>query len=67
MKALAALNKTERHTLTPLRIRETARQFALDAVAKQKASFESWNVLGDWSGAYKTLGTSFRIIEREQR
>ena len=64
LKALTALGKRNRQDLTPLRIREVARQFALEAVDKQKESFRSWNILGDWENAYKTLGTLLFFNQR---
>lgn len=35
--------------VTPIQIRQKARKFAMDAINKQKKSFESWGVVGSWS------------------
>jgi isoleucyl-tRNA synthetase len=56
LKALAALGKAERKALDAPAIRSKARSFALEAVARQKADFQKWQILGDWDNAYKTLG-----------
>lgn len=52
---LKALRDTK--NLTPMQIRQKARKFAEEAVAKQKKSFESWGVVGSWNEQSQTYRT----------
>jgi isoleucyl-tRNA synthetase len=42
---------------SPLKIREKAKKFAMEAIKKQKASFESWGVTGSWNDQNHTYRT----------
>ena len=53
LKALAASPSPS--SLSPLDVRRTARAFALAAIAEQKAEFERWGLLTDWTESYRTL------------
>ena len=44
-----------RDQMTPMQIRERARECALEAVEQQKKQFRSWSILGDWDNSYLTL------------
>ncbi|XP_050068503.1 isoleucine--tRNA ligase, mitochondrial [Anopheles maculipalpis] len=67
LKALEAFNR-KKHKVpgesikTEHEIRTTARQFALETIAKQKAGFEYWGVTGAWNedrGYYRSLDASY--------
>ncbi|XP_065359471.1 isoleucine--tRNA ligase, mitochondrial [Calliphora vicina] len=45
LKALASTDTSEK---TPNNIRSKSRQFALDAIDRQRAEFRSWGILSDW-------------------
>ena len=53
---IKALQKTNNKERDPVAIRAIAREFALEAVAKQKVSFRDWAILGAWDESYLTLG-----------
>ncbi|XP_029729776.2 isoleucine--tRNA ligase, mitochondrial [Aedes albopictus] len=68
LKALEAYGKKERkkggpqQPLNPLKVRELARKFALDTIAKQRTEFEQWGVTADWSSEnswYRTLDVGY--------
>uniref|UniRef100_A0A182XVI5 isoleucine--tRNA ligase n=1 Tax=Anopheles stephensi TaxID=30069 RepID=A0A182XVI5_ANOST len=68
LKALEAFNRRKHHapgkTLqTAPEIRNTARRFALETIAKQKSGFEYWGVTGAWNdddqGYYRSLDPSY--------
>ncbi|KAI9592577.1 tRNA synthetases class I-domain-containing protein [Syncephalis fuscata] len=50
-----ALATVDRNKMTPMQIREQARNCALEAVEQQKKQFRSWSILGDWDHSYMTL------------
>ncbi|XP_070502687.1 isoleucine--tRNA ligase, mitochondrial [Chironomus tepperi] len=57
---LKALGNTK--NVSPIQIRQKAKKFALEAVQKQKKSFESWGVTGSWndqSQTYRTFDKSY--------
>lgn len=43
--------------LSPIQIRQKARKFAMEAIQKQKKSFESWGVVGSWNDESQTYRT----------
>lgn len=58
-KALQA-KKTKDSQSDPVHTRQIARNFALETVEKQKASFESWGVMADWNEqCYLTLNKDY--------
>uniref|UniRef100_A0A182LWM1 isoleucine--tRNA ligase n=1 Tax=Anopheles culicifacies TaxID=139723 RepID=A0A182LWM1_9DIPT len=67
LKALEAFNRKKHKSQpeshkTAHEIRQTARSFALQTIAKQKQGFESWGVTGDWNidhGYYRSLDPSY--------
>lgn len=60
---LKALEHTEQRTFyeSPLRIREEARKYALETIKRQKESFKSYGIMGDWEKSYQTLDVSYVI------
>ncbi|XP_052888770.1 isoleucine--tRNA ligase, mitochondrial [Anopheles moucheti] len=67
LKAMEAFNRKKRKVAgeghkTAYEIRNTARKFALETIAKQKNGFESWGVTGAWNvdhGYYRSLDPSY--------
>ncbi|XP_049879841.1 isoleucine--tRNA ligase, mitochondrial [Pectinophora gossypiella] len=61
LKALQKAKKSSKCDISyPVEIRNIARKFALETVAKQKAAFESWGVMADWERqSYLTLDKSY--------
>jgi isoleucyl-tRNA synthetase len=62
LKALQKAKKSKKtNTITdPVRVREIARDFALETVQKQKEAFKSWGVMADWENqCYLTLNKSY--------
>ncbi|KAF9159983.1 hypothetical protein DFQ26_005992 [Actinomortierella ambigua] len=45
--------------LTPTEVRETARKFALEAIANQKKDFLSYGIMGDFDNGYQTLDKDY--------
>lgn len=45
--------------MSPLEIRQKAKQVALTAVAAQMRDFRTWAIVGDWENAYRTLDPAF--------
>lgn len=52
LKALGELNTSH---LSPLQIRQKAREFAESAIASQRAAFQRWGVMADWEKCYYTF------------
>ncbi|XP_055551514.1 isoleucine--tRNA ligase, mitochondrial [Wyeomyia smithii] len=68
LKALDAYGKSRtkekspKEQLDPLKIRQLARNFALETIAKQRTEFEQWGVTADWqdeSSCYRTLDPGY--------
>lgn len=62
LKAVQTDSDGKRETSPPI-IRSRAKQFALNTVDDQKASFKSWGVCGDWNHPYLSLSNDY--IKRE--
>ncbi|KAK3538006.1 hypothetical protein QTP70_027327 [Hemibagrus guttatus] len=60
LKALGELNTTH---LTPLQIRQKAREFAESAIASQRAAFQRWGVMADWEKGYYTFTGSYEAVQ----
>uniref|UniRef100_A0A4W6C8B9 isoleucine--tRNA ligase n=1 Tax=Lates calcarifer TaxID=8187 RepID=A0A4W6C8B9_LATCA len=52
---LKALGELGTSGLSPLQIRQKAREFAEGAIARQKAAFQRWGVMADWDQCYYTF------------
>ncbi|MBD2082195.1 isoleucine--tRNA ligase [Leptolyngbya sp. FACHB-17] len=63
LKVLQTLKPEERRQLTPLTLRQKARDFALDTVAQQSASFKRYGVWGDWEHPYLTLKPEYEAAQ----
>ncbi|KAF5277479.1 hypothetical protein FQR65_LT03816 [Abscondita terminalis] len=45
--------------LTPVEVRNKARNFATNTVNLQKSAFQSWGVIGDWNSPYLTYDNEY--------
>ncbi len=55
LKVLQKLKSSVRRELTPLSLRQKAKEFALETVSKQSEGFQRYGVWGDWEHPYMTL------------
>ncbi|KAL4624090.1 isoleucine-tRNA ligase, mitochondrial [Arapaima gigas] len=56
LKALGDLGTKD---LTPLQIRQKAREFAEGAITRQRAAFQRWGVMADWDKCYYTFNGQY--------
>ena len=63
LKVLQNMKAGEREQLTPLTLRHKARDFALQTVEQQKASFKRYGVWGDWENPYLTLKPEYEAAQ----
>ncbi|KAK7904495.1 hypothetical protein WMY93_017102 [Mugilogobius chulae] len=60
---LKALGELGTSGLTPLQIRQKAREFAQKAITRQKAAFQRWGVMADWDQCYFTYDGSYEAAQ----
>lgn len=63
LKVLQTLKSKERQALTPLTLRQKAREFALKTVDEQRESFKRYGVWGDWDNPYLTLTPDYEAAQ----
>lgn len=63
LKVLQTLTPSERQGLTPLALRQRAKEFALKTVVEQKRSFQRYGVWGDWEQPYLTLTPEYEAAQ----
>jgi isoleucyl-tRNA synthetase len=63
LKVLQNMKSAERQNLTPLQLRQKAKQFALDTVKEQSASFQRYGVWGDFAHPYLTLQPEYEAAQ----
>ncbi|WP_246605493.1 isoleucine--tRNA ligase [Sphaerospermopsis torques-reginae] len=63
LKVLQNMKQAERQNLTPLQLRQKAKQFAIDAVNDQHNSFKRYGVWGDWDNPYLTLKPEYEAAQ----
>ncbi len=63
LKVLQGMKSEERRELTPLKLRQKAKEYALKAVDEQRASFKSYGVWGDWEHPYLTLQPEYEAAQ----
>ncbi|KPJ08098.1 Isoleucyl-tRNA synthetase [Papilio machaon] len=59
LKALQKAKKSSKNISSPVHIRQIARDFALETVAKQKMAFQSWGIMANWDTCYLTLNKNY--------
>lgn len=60
LKALGDLGTNE---LTPVQIRQKAREFAEKAISRQRAAFQRWGVMADWDNCYYTFDGKYEAAQ----
>lgn len=63
LKVLQAMKPAERQQLTPLILRQKAKEFALKTVDEQRQSFKRYGVWGDWEHPYLTLKPEYEAAQ----
>ena len=63
LKVLQKMKSSERRDLTPLKLRQRAKGFALDTVQKQSEGFQRYGVWGDWDKPYLTLTPEYEAAQ----
>ncbi|WP_315788201.1 isoleucine--tRNA ligase [Fischerella sp. JS2] len=63
LKVLQNMKAAERQNLTPLQLRQKAKEFALNAVNEQRHSFKRYGVWGDWEHPYLTLTPEYEAAQ----
>ena len=65
LKVLQKIKSKERKELTPLKLRQKAKEFALEAQREQCESFKRYGVWGDWEHPYLTLKPEYEAAQIE--
>lgn len=60
---LKALGDLGTSGLSPLQIRQKAREFAEKAITRQKAAFQRWGVMADWDQCYFTYDGAYEAAQ----
>ncbi len=63
LKVLQKMKSSERRSLTPLKLRQRAKGFALETVQKQSEGFQRYGVWGDWDDPYLTLTPEYEAAQ----
>ena len=63
LKVLQSLKSSEREGLTPLKLRQKARDFALKAQKEQAEGFQRYGIWGDWQNPYLTLTPEYEAAQ----
>lgn len=63
LKVLQALKSDERKALTPLKLRQKAKEFALKTVDQQRQDCKRYGVWGDWEHPYLTLKPEYEAAQ----
>ncbi|MCP2727706.1 isoleucine--tRNA ligase [Limnofasciculus baicalensis] len=63
LKVLQNMKQEERSQLTPLKLRQKAKDFALKTVAQQAKGFKRYGVWGDWEHPYLTLTPEYEAAQ----
>lgn len=63
LKVLQGMKPEERRELTPLKLRQKAKEFALKTVEEQRQGFKRFGVWGDWDHPYLTLTPDYEAAQ----
>ncbi|MCV3217145.1 isoleucine--tRNA ligase [Plectonema radiosum NIES-515] len=63
LKVLQNMKSAERQNLTPLQLRQKAKEFALAAVDDQRNNFKTYGVWGDWDHPYLTMMPEYEAAQ----
>ena len=65
LKVLQKMKSKERQGLTPLKLRQKAQEFAIEAQQEQCEGFKRYGVWGDWEHPYMTLKPEYEAAQIE--
>jgi isoleucyl-tRNA synthetase len=65
LKVLQTLSQEDRKNLTPLALRQKAREFALETLEQQRQGFKRFGVWGDWDHPYTTMMPEYEAAQLE--
>ncbi len=63
LKVLQGMKSEERQRLTPLTLRQVARDFALKTVEKQRQGFKRYGIWGNWDRPYLTMSPEYEATQ----
>jgi isoleucyl-tRNA synthetase len=63
LKVLQSLKQEERQALTPLTLRQKAKEFAIKAQQEQAVGFQRYGIWGDWQHPYLTLTPEYEAAQ----
>ena len=63
LKVLQKMKSKERQGLTPLKLRQKAKEFALQAKKEQCEGFKRYGIWGDWEHPYLTLSPEYEAAQ----
>jgi isoleucyl-tRNA synthetase len=63
LKVLQNMKSAERQNLTPLQLRQKAKEFALATVNEQRQNFQRYGIWGDWDNPYLTLKPEYEAAQ----
>ena len=63
LKVLQAMKPEERRDLSPIQLRQRAREWALEQVDQQRTGFRRYGVWGDWEHPYMTLTPDYEAAQ----
>jgi isoleucyl-tRNA synthetase len=63
LKVLQKMKSAERQSLTPLKLRQKAKEFALATVDDQLECFKRYGIWGDWEHPYLTLKPEYEAAQ----
>ena len=63
LKVLQNMKSAERQNLTPLKLRQKAKEFAWKTVEEQRESFKRYGVWGNWDKPYLTLNPEYEAAQ----
>lgn len=63
LKVLQNIKGEERAGLTPLQLRQKAKEFALQTIHEQATGFQRWGIWGDYENAYYTLKPEYEAAQ----
>ncbi|MHC5938936.1 isoleucine--tRNA ligase [Nostoc sp.] len=63
LKVLQNMKSAERQNLTPLQLRQKAKEFALVTVDDQRQNFKRYGIWGDWDNPYLTLKPEYEAAQ----
>ncbi|MHC5826995.1 MAG: class I tRNA ligase family protein, partial [Nostoc sp.] len=63
LKVLQNMKSAERQNLTPLQLRQKAKEFALAVIDDQRQNFKRYGIWGDWDNPYLTLKPEYEAVQ----